>query len=73
MPTCPAPLIAPVINGIPVQELSISEAALTLRRGERTLRRWVATGMLPAVKLPNGQLRIRVADLNALGEPVVGD
>jgi excisionase family DNA binding protein len=38
-----------------------------------TVRRWVADGRLPAVKLPGGgrtQWRFRAADLDALLEPV---
>jgi excisionase family DNA binding protein len=70
MSRIPTALVAPIVNGIPLQELSVSQAALTKNVGERTLRRWIATGMLPALRLPNGQIRIRLADLDGLGEPV---
>jgi excisionase family DNA binding protein len=31
-----------------------------------TLRQWVTEGRLAAYKLPNGRIRVRVDDLNAL-------
>lgn len=66
----PAALVAPVIDGVVVQEVSISQAALLINRGERTLRRYVAEGLVPALRLPNGQIRIRVADLDGIGTPI---
>ncbi len=70
MARIPTALQAPTVNGVPVQELSVAQAALTRGVGERTMRRWIATGLLPALRLPNGQIRIRLADLDSLGEPV---
>ena len=70
MAKLPTALVAPVIDGIAVQECSVSQASLMLLRGERTIRRYIAEGLLPAVRLANGQIRIRIADLNALGESV---
>jgi excisionase family DNA binding protein len=35
-----------------------------------TIRRWIRTGDLPAMRLPGGHLRIRLSDLDALGTPV---
>ena len=66
----PTALIPPMIDGVEVQECSVTQASLMTLRGERTIRRYIAQGLLPALRLPNGQIRIRVADLNALGEPV---
>lgn len=35
-----------------------------------TVRRWIKAGRLPAMRLPSGVYRIRIADLDALAEPV---
>ena len=70
MSLTPTALIPPIIEGVEVQECSVTQASLMMLRGERTIRRYIAQGLLPAVRLPNGQIRIRIADLNALGEPV---
>lgn len=37
---------------------------------ERTIRRMIDSGDLPARKLPTGALSIRIADLDALGESI---
>lgn len=67
----PTALVPPIIDGVAAQEVSVSQAALLVKRGERTIRRYIAQGLLPALRLPNGQIRIRIADLNGVGEPVV--
>ena len=64
-------LTAPIIGGVVAQEVSISQAALLVNRGERTIRRYLEQGLLPAIRLPNGQIRIRVADLDRLGKPLI--
>jgi excisionase family DNA binding protein len=70
-PAQPAPLIPPIVDGIAAQELGVTQAAQLVGRGERTIRRLIAEGVLPAIRLPSGALRIRVADLDRIGEPVV--
>ncbi|KXP08799.1 helix-turn-helix domain-containing protein [Tsukamurella pseudospumae] len=35
-----------------------------------TIRRWIRAGTLPAVRVPGGQLRIRLSDLDAAAVPV---
>ncbi|MGB5113525.1 MAG: excisionase family DNA-binding protein [Mycobacterium sp.] len=35
-----------------------------------TVRRWIQRGQLASVRLPGGIIRIRIADLDALGESV---
>ncbi len=67
----PTALTAPIIGGVVAQEVSVSQAALLVNRGERTIRRYLAQGLLPAIRLPNGQIRIRVADLDRLGEQLI--
>lgn len=67
--TLPAPIAAPIIAGVPVQTVRPAAAAALVGRSERTIRRWIAAGILPAVRMPSGGLGIRVADLNSLGEP----
>ena len=47
----------------PVRLLTISEVKDILRVSEKTVRRWIATGELPAAKLGN-QWRIRPRDLD---------
>ena len=38
-----------------------------------TVRRWITAGAQPARKLPSGGLRVAVADLEEVGEPVRPD
>lgn len=62
-PTAVAPLIAPEIGGVPAQTVGTMTAAAMAGVSERTIRRWIADGLLPARKRPTGKLAIRVADL----------
>jgi excisionase family DNA binding protein len=52
---------APAIGG-PDEFLSIDEVAAILRRSPRTIRRWIAAGDLPAIRI-RGTTRIPVAAL----------
>jgi excisionase family DNA binding protein len=70
MPTS-TPTFAPPTNGVPVVVVGVRDAAAMLSAGERTVRRWIAAGQLPALKLPSGLVRIRVADIETFGEPLV--
>lgn len=61
---------------MPVVDLGDDDALLTLERcadlvsvNERTLRRWIAEGRLPAYKLVVG-VRVRRSDLLALLQPI---
>lgn len=63
----PAALVPPTVGGAPAQTVSLRTAARMLSRNERTLRRWINAGNLPATRTPGGHLSIRVADLNAFG------
>lgn len=63
----PADLVPPTVGGAPAQTVSLRTAARMLSRNERTLRRWINAGALPATRTPGGHLSIRVADLNAFG------
>ena len=49
-------------------ELSLPAAARRLGLDERTVRRWVRQGLLPARRLPGGQARIAAAALAALAD-----
>ena len=55
-----------------VQErmLSVTEAAHRTGLQKETVRRYIAVGRLPAVRLPNGYYRIREQDLERILEPV---
>jgi len=43
-----------ISGGVLSELLTVEEVALALKRGERTVRRWIATGILPSVKLATG-------------------
>ena len=42
--------------------LRVAAVAETLDVSPRTVRRWIDAGVLPAIRLPGGQLRIPAAD-----------
>jgi excisionase family DNA binding protein len=52
--------------------LSVDLKTVTTRTGiaTRTLRQWIAQDRLPAFRLPGGQIRVRVDDVQALFTPV---
>lgn len=51
-------------RGIPVY-LSLEEAAEAMSLSVKTIRRWVAAGMLPAYRCGKRAIRIRLEDLEA--------
>ncbi|MBN7296578.1 helix-turn-helix domain-containing protein [Mycobacteroides abscessus] len=69
----PAALIPPTVNGLPAQTVGVRVAAQLLNKSERTIRRWVTAGALPAVRTPGGGISLRVADLNRLGTPAASE
>jgi excisionase family DNA binding protein len=50
--------------------LSVREVAIRTSVAPRTVKRWIAAGILPAIRLPSpkglGQLRIRLSDLEVM-------
>jgi len=50
--------------------LSVREVATRTSVAPRTVKRWIASGLLPATRLPSpkslGHLRIRLSDLEVL-------
>jgi excisionase family DNA binding protein len=50
--------------------LSLSEVAAIWGVHRKTVQRMVDAGTLPAVRLSSRQLRVRVADAEAIGTPV---
>jgi excisionase family DNA binding protein len=52
--------------------VSVTEAALRTGLQKETVRRYIAEGRLPAVKLPNGYYRVREQDLQRMLQPVGG-
>ncbi|MEM9710637.1 MAG: helix-turn-helix domain-containing protein [Actinomycetota bacterium] len=46
--------------------LSINEVAERLRVHRDTVTRWMKAGTLPYFRLPGGQYRIRISDVEAL-------
>lgn len=50
--------------------VSLPRAALILDLSERAVRRYIAAGKLPAYKLGNRHVRIKLADLDALMRPI---
>lgn len=51
--------------------LKPAEVAKRMRITTRTLGRWVHAGKLPALQLPNGELRFRAEDIDAALQPFV--
>ena len=51
--------------------LSIAEACAVYGVHRHTIRRWIAAGILPAVKVGPRLYRIRADDLSRIGEPVL--
>ena len=54
----------------PIILLSVAEVAARASVSTRTVKRWITSGLLPAVRLPSpkgkGHLRVRLNDLEAL-------
>ena len=50
--------------------LTVAEAAERLGYCKETVRRLIAEGRLPALKLPSGRLRVTEADVQAMLQPV---
>ncbi|MFH5822269.1 excisionase family DNA-binding protein [Georgenia sp. AZ-5] len=53
--------------------MSLKEAAYLRGVSERTIRRMIAAGKLPAERLGARMIRIRTADLDRIGHPIGGD
>lgn len=51
-------------------ELTIAEAAMRLGVDPKTIRRWISSGTLAARRVGPRLIRIRVADLDAIGTPL---
>lgn len=51
--------------------LSVQAAAEHIGVSTRTIRRWIASGDLPARRVGPKLLRINVSDLESLGAPVI--
>lgn len=66
-------LSALTVGGIAPSFVSIETAATLMSVSHWTIRRWITAGKLPARKMPSGCLRVAVADLEAVGEPVRPD
>ena len=60
-------------GGITPGYVSVDIAASLMGVSHWTVRRWITAGALPARKLPSGGLRVAVADLEEVGEPVRPD
>ena len=66
-------LSALTIGGITPSYVSVDVAAALMGVSHWTVRRWITAGALPARKLPSGALRVAVADLEDIGQPVRPD
>ncbi len=49
---------------------SLDQSAEYLGSTSRTLRRYIATGQLPAFRMGKRQIRVRTADLDKLLQPI---
>lgn len=69
----PIDLSGLTVGGIAPSYVSIEHAAQLMDVSHWTVRRWTSKGFLPARKLPSGGIRIAVAHLETIGEPVRPD
>jgi len=46
--------------------LSIPEAAKRLRASESSVRRWIKSGRLKAIRLPSGRRKVRIEEVDAI-------
>jgi len=53
-----------------VESLTIKQAAASKAVSTKTIRRWIALGLLPAERLGPRLIRIRAADLEAVGRRI---
>lgn len=53
----------------PVRLMTTEEFASAMRVAPRTLRRWAAEGLVPARRIPGGELRFHPDTLAEVGEP----
>lgn len=60
-------------GGVAPSYLSVEHAALLMDVSHWTIRRWITSGALNAKKMPSGGIRVAVADLEDIGEPVRPD
>lgn len=51
-------------------DLTIADAAAYKSVSAKTIRRWIAAGILPANRVGPKLIRIRAVDLDALGSPL---
>lgn len=49
---------------------SIADAADTYSVSTKTIRRWIASGRLPAFRVGPRKIRVRVEDVDALARPI---
>lgn len=54
----------------PSPDLTIADAAEQMGVDYKTIRRWISSGRLPARRVGARLIRIRQADLDALGTPI---
>ncbi len=57
------PTVAPAFTGI-------AGAAAYMGMSRNSIRRLIDSKALPATRLPTGSIRIRIAEVDAIGEPV---
>lgn len=58
------------VGGVTPSFLSVEHDVLLMDCSYWTIRRWITSGQFAARKMPSGGLRIAVADLERIGEPV---
>lgn len=50
--------------------LTVPQACAQMQVGQRTLRRWIAEGQLPAYRMGDQLIRIRASDLDVMCRPI---
>jgi excisionase family DNA binding protein len=53
-----------------MSKISLHDAALRVGVSDRTIRRWIAQGLLPAERLGPKLIRVNTVDLDRLQRPI---
>jgi excisionase family DNA binding protein len=57
----------------PERKLTVAESAGRVPCSQRTIRNWIAAGLLPAERIGPRMIRVDPRDLDRLVHPVTGD
>lgn len=57
-------------HAAPTQWISLQEAATRLHISEKTVRRWITTGKITAIRVGPRLIRVDAASLDASAQPI---